>query len=132
MLFHPPASPHQASVYEKKSHKSKRSIYLDAHFPPFQLPFIQRMLLLFYKVIHSQYNIHTHTHTSSLKPSEKKASREEKKKIKKIFNLIFRSFLLSFHNKMGACDKITIYHSFNVNSTSRCHLCCCVLSSTLL
>lgn len=37
---------------EEIPQKEEVNIYLDAHFPPFQLPFIQRMML-FYSVIHT-------------------------------------------------------------------------------
>lgn len=122
MPFHPLASPHRASAYEKKSHKGKKwAVISMLIFRLFNFRLFKGCCCFFIRCF-----IHSITHTSS------RAKWQESRKIRRLFNLIFRSFLLSFHNKMAPCDKITIYHSFNVNSTSRCQLCCCVYSSTFL
>lgn len=55
MLFALPnntANPFSKMLKRKVPQKEEVNIYLDAHFPPFQLPLIQRMML-FYSVIHT-------------------------------------------------------------------------------
>lgn len=85
------------------------SIYLDAHFPPFQLPFIQRMML-FYSLWFTHTPGSQHPRTTFL------------------CCCCCRCFLII---KMR--DKITIYHSFNVNSlhspASHCVVVLCLFSS---
>lgn len=46
------ANPFLKMLKRKVPQKEEVNIYLDAHFPPFQLPLIQRMML-FYSVIHT-------------------------------------------------------------------------------